>query len=107
MAVINIFSELDETLQKAKLMLVVTTITSFFEYCIDEKLEPTVDNCVKFFNEKYGQSVDNEFIIKILEIMAGNVKLFVMFMVNEQVEKIADNMLDIPSSLSSTIRRIF
>lgn len=107
MAVINLLSGLDETLQKAKLMLVVTTITSFFEYCIDEKLEPTVDNCVKYFNEKTGQSVDNELITKILEIMAGNVKLFVMFMINEQVEKIADNMLDIPSSLSSTIRRIF
>ena len=107
MSVINLFSGLDETLQKAKLMLVVTTITSFFEYCIDEKLEPTVDNCVKYFNEKTGQSVDNELITKILEIMAGNVKLFVMFMINEQVEKIADNMLDIPSSLSNTIRRIF
>ena len=42
MGVVNILSGLDETLKKAELMLVVSTITSFFEYCIDEKLEPTV-----------------------------------------------------------------
>ena len=107
MGVINIMTELDETLEKAKFMLVVSTITSFFEYCIDESIEPTVEHCVKFFKEKTGQTVDSKLIIKILEIFAGNVKLFVMFTINEQVEKIADNMLDIPSSLSSVIRRVF
>lgn len=105
MAKVNMLGFVDEFGSKAQMMIICTTIISFMEYCIDEKLEPEIDELVKFVKEKTGISIDNGLATQFLDIMVGNVKIFIMFMINEQCEKIAENMLDNPSNMFGFIRR--
>lgn len=105
MSIINILGAFDEIGSKAKMMIICTTIISFMEYCIDEKAEPKIDELVKYVKDKTGIGIDEGMAAEFLNIMAGNVKVFIMFLINEQCEKISDNMLDNPSALFGFLRR--
>ena len=105
MSIINILGAFDEIGSKAKIMIICTTIISFMEYCIDEKAEPKIDDLVKYVKDKTGIGIDEGMASQFLDIMVGNVKVFMMFLINEQCEKISDNMLDNPSTLFGFLRR--
>lgn len=105
MGIVNLLGPFDEISSKAKIMIICTTIISFMEFCIDEKIEPKIDELVKYVKEKTGISIDNVLATQFLNIMTGNIKVFIMFMINEQCEKISDNMLDTSSNMFGFIRR--
>ena len=105
MAIVNILGAFDEIGSKAKIMIICTTIISFMEFCIDSKIEPKIDELVKYIKDKTGIGITEGMATQFLDIMTGNVKVFIMFMINEQCEKISDNMLDNPSNMFGFIRR--
>lgn len=105
MGIVNLLGPFDEIGSKAKIMIICTTIISFMEFCIDEKIEPQIDELVKYVKEKTGISINHVLATQFLNIMTGNIKVFIMFMINEQCEKISDNMLDNPSNMFGFIRR--
>lgn len=105
MGIVNILGTFDEVGSKAKMMIIFTTIISFFEYCIDNQIEPTIDEIIKYVKDKTGIEISEGLTSEFLNILFGNVKVFMMFMINEQCEKISDNMLDNPSTLFGFLRR--
>lgn len=96
---------LGDAKEKAKFMILLSTIMAFFEYCIEKKIEPTLETIATYIKEKTGSSIGNEEITFLLNIMTGNVKVFVMFLLNEGSEKLAEGMTHNPLDLFSTLRR--
>lgn len=97
----NILTDVKE---KAKFMILLSTIMAFFEYCIDSKIEPTLSEMAKYITNKTGLSVGNEELTFLLDILTGNVKIFVMFLLNEGSEKLAESMVHNPWDLLKTLR---
>lgn len=97
---------LDNLASKMGTMILLNTITQFMNYCIDEKIEPTVTNIREYVFKKTGQNLDNEMIELLLKMLLGNVQLAIIFAVNEASEVVAENMLDKPSNWWGFVRGI-
>lgn len=105
MSIVNMFSNiLGDAKEKAKFMILLSTIMAFFEYCIEKKIEPTLEAIATYIKDKTGSSVGNEEITFLLNIMTGNVKIFVMFLLNEGSENLAESMVHNPIDLWKTLR---
>lgn len=105
MSIVNMFADiLGDAKEKAKFMILLSTIMAFFDYCIQNKIEPTLNEVAKYLLDKTGLSVGNDEITFILSILTGNVKVFVMFMLNEGSEKLAESMVHNPLDLFKTMR---
>lgn len=102
---LNLFGAFDEKKDQVKMMIICSTIISFMEFCIDEKAEPTIDKMIVYIKDKTGIAIDSELAQQFLNILAGNIKVFIMFMINEQCEKIADDMLDKDSTIWGYIKK--
>ena len=85
---------IDELLSKMGLMIFLNTVTQFMNYCIDEKIEPTITSLREYIFKKTGKELDNDTLEVILKIALGNIQMAVLFAVNEASEVIAENMLD-------------
>lgn len=105
MGIVNILGIFDDVGSKAKMMIICTTIISFFDYCIDNEIEPKIDEIIKYVKNITGIELSEGLTSEFLDILLGNVKLFMMFMINEQCEKISDDVLDNPSTLFGFLRR--
>lgn len=95
---------LGDAKEKAKFMILLSTIMAFFEYCIEKKIEPTLEAIATYIKDKTGATVGNEEITFLLNIMTGNVKVFVMFLLNEGSEKLAEGMVHNPLDLFNALR---
>lgn len=106
MSVLNIFQDVfSDAKEKAKFMIVLSTIMACFEYCIDRKIEPSVQVIIDYLKDKADINLDAEAVTEFLNILTGNVKIFIMFMINEYSEKLAESMIDNPSAMVSNLRR--
>lgn len=104
---LNILGLFDEFGDKVVTMLIIQTITSFIQACIDEKIEPTVSELVAYVKEKTGKDISVELLQRFLDIAFNNFNLFIMFFINEASEKIAEDMLDTPSNVKEIMKRVF
>lgn len=105
MSVVNMFADiLGDAKEKAKFMILLSTIMAFFEYCIEKKIEPTLEAIATYIKDKTGAIVGSAEITFLLNIMTGNVKIFVMFLLNEGSEKLAESMVHNPIDLWKTMR---
>lgn len=84
----------DELAKKMGTMILLNTVTQFMNYCIDEKIEPSITNLREYIFKKTGKELDNATLEVILKIALGNIQMAVLFAVNEASEVIAENMLD-------------
>lgn len=103
---INIVGMFDEFGSKMRMMIIINSINMFMQYCIDEKLEPSVTGMTDFIKDKTGIEVDNEYLEVALKLVIGNLNLFIMFTINEAAEKIAEDMLDNPSNIKEVLKRV-
>lgn len=97
----------DEYLDKFVIMGLLNTITQFMNYCIEEKITPTLDNIKAYILEKTGKEVSNEFLELLLKLAVGNTQLFVIFLLEEFCEKISEDMLDKQSTYLNSFKRWF
>lgn len=104
---LNILGLFDELGDKFFTMLILQTVSSFFQACIDENIEPSVTALTNYIKEKTGKEVSNEFLEKFLNIFMGNFNIFIMFAINEASEKISEDMLDTPSNIKEIVKRVF
>lgn len=91
---------------KLGMMVMISTVNQFMEYCIEEKLTPTVEALKQYIFEKTGKNVTNEFVELLLKLVLNNVQIAILYAVNEASEKIAENMLDKPSNYMAFLRGI-
>lgn len=90
--------DFDTIAGKLKIMLFINTVRQFLDYCIENKIEPTIASVKAYVLEKTGEEISNELIEVILKICLGNVQASILYGINEFSEHIAENMLDKPSN---------
>lgn len=96
----------DDMASKMGTMVLMSTVNQFMEYCIEEKMTPTVEKLKLYIFENTGKDVSNEFVELLLKLVLNNVQIAILYAVNEASEKIAENMLDKPSNYMSFLRGI-
>lgn len=102
----NLIGMFDETGSKIKTMVLVSTITGFIQVCVDTGIQPNVEQLVLHIKTKLGIDIDTGWLDKFLDIMLNNLNIFVMFMIMEKAEKLAENMVDYPSSLKNVMKGV-
>lgn len=102
----NILGLFDDFGSKMKTMILIATINQFVQFCIDEKIEPSVTKMTDFIKDKTGMEVNNDFLEIVLKIALSNLNLFIMFTINEAAEKLAEDMLDNPSNIAQVIKKV-
>lgn len=102
----NITGLFDDFGSKMKMMIIIQSINQFVQFCIDDKIEPTVTKMTEWIKEKTGLTVNNDFLEVMLKIALSNVNLFIMFTINEAAEKLAEDMLDSPSNIIQVLKKV-
>lgn len=103
--VVNLLGMFDDYGSKFKNMVILTTIIACINYCVDNKLQPTIDQVVKYVKEKTGLDVDISIIGFFLDLLMNNLNLFIVFTISESCEDLVRNMLDNPSAILGAVRR--
>lgn len=90
--------DFDSIGSKLKVMLFINTVRQFLDYCIENKIEPTISGVKAYVLKVTGEDISNEFVEVILKITLGNVQVAILYGINEFCENLAENMLDRPSN---------
>lgn len=96
----------DDLASKMSTIVLISTVNQFMEYCIDEKMTPTIENLKQYILDKTGKNLSNEYVELLLKLVLNNVQIAILYAVNEASEKIAENMLDKPSNYMAFLRGI-